>query len=176
MKVALHICCGVCAVGAVERLRSEGHEVYGFFFNPNIHPFAEYEKRLEAARRVSGEMSFPLEVGRYDSGHWMRETMLFRDDPEGGRRCLVCYAIRLEETVRYMERIRADAFTTTLSISPHKSFEMVTRVGGEVGKDRFLAVDFKKRDGFKRSVDGAKEWGLYRQDYCGCIYSLRKKS
>lgn len=174
MKIVLHICCGVCAAGAAERLISDGHEVTGFFFNPNIQPFAEYQRRLIAARRVAEELAFPLEVGRYDSGEWIRDTMLFRDEPEGGKRCRVCFWIRLKETFLWMERHRADAFATTLSISPHKSFGDIRKIGVQIGGEKFLAEDFKKRDGFKRSIERAKEWDLYRQHYCGCMYSMGK--
>ena len=91
MKVVLHICCGVCAAGVVERLNTEGHEVYGFFYNPNIHPQEEYERRLEAVRKVAKEMNFPLEVGSYTPEEWFAETRALENEPEGGKRCEVCF-------------------------------------------------------------------------------------
>ena len=174
MRIVLHICCGVCAAGAVERLTSEGHEVHGLFYNPNIHPLAEYERRLAAARRAAAELNFPLQAGPYTPEDWLTSTTGLEDEPEGGRRCEVCVRDRLEKTCLYTERHGYDAFTTTLTISPHKSAEMVNRVGRELGGDRFMPRDFKKKEGFKRASELAKKWALHRQSYCGCVYSLRE--
>jgi len=173
MKIVLHICCGVCAAGVVERLTSEGHQVLGLFYNPNIHPLEEYQRRLEVARRVARELDFPLEVGPYTPEEWLKETSSLADEPEGGRRCEVCFRLRLKQTYLYMKEHGWDAFATTLTISPRKSAEAVNRVGGEVGGERFIARDFKKKEGFKRTIELAKKWALYRQNYCGCLYSRR---
>ena len=175
MKVVLHICCGVCAAGVVERLNTEGHEVYGFFYNPNIHPQEEYERRLEAVRKVAKEMNFPLEVGSYTPEEWFAETRALENEPEGGKRCEVCFRYRLEKAYLYLLDSGLDAFTTTLTISPQKSAEVVNRVGQEIGGDRFLVRDFKKKAGFQRTTELARKWSLYHQNYCGCIYSLRRK-
>jgi predicted adenine nucleotide alpha hydrolase (AANH) superfamily ATPase len=175
MKVVLHICCGVCAAGAVERLTSEGHQVQGYFYNPNIHPQEEYQRRLEVARQVSTELGFPLEIGLYTPEIWIAEAGPLADEPEGGERCEICFRLRLDRTYQYMRESGADAFTTTLTISPHKSVEVVNRVGQEIGGKRFLTRDFKKKAGFQRAMELAKKWHLYRQDYCGCIHSLRQK-
>ena len=174
MKILLHICCGVCAAGVVERLTSEGHEVIGLFHNPNIHPLEEYNRRLEVAREVAKKLNFPLEVTPYTPEGWLKETSALKDEPEGGKRCEVCFRLRLQKTYLYMEERDCDAFTTTLTISPHKSAVVVNRVGLEIGGNKFLARDFKKKDGFKRAMELAKRWNLYHQDYCGCIYSMRK--
>jgi len=173
MKVVLHICCGVCAAGAVEALVTEGHEVLGFFYNPNIHPAEEYQKRLETARRVAQELKFQLEVPAYEPEEWFSQTSSLKDEPEGGKRCQVCYRLRLEKTYDYTAACEADAFTTTLTISPHKSAQAINKIGQEIGGERFLMRDFKKKDGSKRAVQSAKRLELYRQDYCGCIYSMR---
>ena len=173
MKIVLHICCGVCAGGVVERLASEGHQVLGFFYNANIHPLEEYQKRLETDYEVARELDFPLEVGNYNPEAWLAETASLAGEPEGGRRCQVCFRIRLRETRLYSERQGADCFTTTLTISPHKSASVINLVGQEVGGDRFLARDFKKRAGFQRANELAREWMLHRQNYCGCVYSQR---
>jgi predicted adenine nucleotide alpha hydrolase (AANH) superfamily ATPase len=174
MKVVLHICCGVCAAGAAETLIKEGHQVIGFFYNPNIHPEVEYQKRLDVAVRVAEELDFSLEAGLYTPEEWLRLTESLKNEPEGGARCPVCYRIRLEKTFEYMVACGADAFTTTLTISPHKSAQIINGIGQEIGGDKFLVRDFKKKDGFKRAVQLAKKWELYRQDYCGCIYSMKK--
>jgi len=173
MKVVLHICCGVCAAGAAERLKAEGHEVIGFFCNPNIFPEEEYRKRLEVARETSRLLEFPLFEDSYRPEEWLGKIRGLEQEPEGGKRCEVCFRVRLEETFRFMKDEGADAFTSTLTISPHKSAEAVFQIGKEIGGERFLARDFKKKDGFKRSQEIAREKGLYRQDYCGCRFSLK---
>ena len=175
MKIVLHICCGVCAAGAAEALAREGHRVLGFFYNPNIHPVEEYQKRLDVASKVAKELNFPLEAGAYNPEEWLKLTNSLKEEPEGGRRCQVCYRLRLEKAYDYMIACGADAFTTTLTISPHKSAQVINKIGREIGGDKFLVRDFKKKDGFKRAVQLAKKWELYRQDYCGCIYSMTQK-
>ncbi len=174
MKVILHICCGVCAAGVVERLTSEGHEVLGLFYNPNIHPLEEYERRLEATHKVAKELNFPLEAGPYTPEEWFKETSSLENEPEGGKRCEVCFRLRLKKTYLYLLERGWDAFTTTLTVSPRKSAKVINKAGQEIGGDKFLARDFKKKEGFKRATELAKKWALYRQNYCGCIYSMRR--
>lgn len=175
MKIILHICCGVCAGGVVERLTSEGHQVRGLFYNPNIHPLAEYEKRLEAADKVAKELNFPLEAGPYIPEEWFQETSSLEKEPEGGKRCEVCFRLRLKQSYLYLMDCGGDAFTTTLTVSPRKLAKVVNQVGQEIGGDRFLVRDFKKQAGFQRATELAKKWALYQQNYCGCIYSLRSR-
>ena len=171
MKVALHICCGVCAAGAAERLTSEGHQVYGFFYNPNIHPQEEYQRRLEAAHQVAKELNFPLEAGPYQPEDWFTEIKGLEKEPEGSKRCEVCFRHRLKQTYLYMQDAGLDAFTTTLTIGPQKSAAVINRVGQEIGDDRFLVRDFKKQAGFQRASELARKWSIHRQHYCGCVYS-----
>jgi len=173
MKIALHVCCGVCAAGVAERLMAEGHQVYGFFYNPNIQPAAEYERRREVAEEVARRLGFPLTVGSYTPDDWLAATQSLADEPEGGRRCAVCFRQRLEATHRFMQDINYETFATTLTVSPHKDAALINRLGEEIGGADFLARDFKKQDGFTRTMALAREWGLYRQRYCGCIYSRR---
>lgn len=175
MKVALHICCGLCAAGAVEKLTAEGHQVYGFFYNPNIHPREEYQRRLEAAYRVARELDFPLEEGSYRPEDWFAEASSLADEPEGGKRCEVCFRHRFKMTYLYMQDSWLDAFTTTLTIGPQKPAAVINRAGQEIGGDRFLVRDFKKKAGFQRASELARKWAIHRQHYCGCIYSLREK-
>lgn len=175
MKVVLQICCGVCAAGVVTTLMDEGHEVTGYFCNPNIYPELEYRRRLAAARTVATMLSFPLITAPYNNEEWQQLCAPYAAAPEGGERCEHCFRLRLESTHRFMLSSGAEAFTTTLTISPHKSAETVNRVGRELGGDSFMARDFKKKDGFKRAIEAARQWGLYRQDYCGCIYSLMER-
>ncbi|MFC2034362.1 epoxyqueuosine reductase QueH [Chloroflexota bacterium] len=174
MKVILHICCGICAAGVVERLTSEGHQVNGFFYNPNIHPQEEYQRRLEVACKVSEELNFPLETESYKPEEWLKATDSLKDEPEGGQRCALCFQIRLDKTFQYLQNTGGDVFATTLSISPHKSVKVINQVGQEIGGEQFLIRDFKKKAGFQRTIELAKEWSLYQQNYCGCLYSLKK--
>lgn len=174
MKIVLHICCGVCAAGVAKTLATEGHQVIGFFHNPNIHPAPEYRKRLETAHRVAQILNFPLEAGPYTPEEWLKATEPLKHEPEGGNRCKVCFKLRLEQTYYYLTNRGADAFTTTLTISPHKSAQVINKIGREIGGDKFLARDFKKKEGFKQAIQLAKQWELYRQNYCGCIYSRKQ--
>ncbi len=176
MKIVLHICCGVCAAGVVDRLTLEGHEVLGLFYNPNIHPVEEYERRLEATHKVAKELNFPLAVAPYIPEEWFVETSSLENEPEGGRRCEVCFRLRLRKTYLYLEEHGWDAFTTTLTVSPRKSADVINQVGLEIGRDRFLVRDFKKKAGFQQATELAKKWALHRQNYCGCLYSQRERT
>lgn len=174
MKIVLHICCGVCAAGAAHTLLDEGHEVTGYFYNPNIQPVEEYNRRLNSARQACTNLGIEMTAGPYDTDAWTESTLKLKDEPEGGRRCELCYRIRLQQTYLHTMNIRADAFTTTLTISPHKSAQIINTIGHETGGALYLPRDFKKKEGFKRAITLAKSWGLYRQSYCGCLYSLRR--
>jgi len=173
MKTLLHICCGICAVSVGERLISEGHDVTGFFYNPNIHPSEEYERRLQVAQDVANWLKIRLIVPAYEPEGWLEQTREFTREPEGGKRCAVCFRIRLQAAFDHLLNSNFDAFTTTLTVSPHKSAAVVNQIGTEIGGDKFLVRDFKKKDGFKRSNEIAKQLGLYHQHYCGCVYSLK---
>ncbi len=173
MNIILHICCGVCAAGAADVLLKEGHQVTGYFYNPNVYPEEEYRLRLEAARYSAEKLGFELVEGPYEPGNWMSAVGAYQDGPEGGQRCLICYRLRMEKTFGFMRKRGADAFTSTLTISPHKSAESINRIGTEINSSSFIARDFKKKDGCKRAARLARSWELYRQNYCGCVYSLK---
>ena len=155
-------------------LLSEGHGVTGYFYNPNIYPENEYVLRLEAARRTADKLKFDLATDPCDIEKWNSATMELGGEPEGGARCSTCYRIRLEKTFGFMRYIGSDAFTSTLTISPHKSAAEINHIGEEIGGKNYLSRDFKKKDGFKRAMQTARDWGLYRQNYCGCIYSMQE--
>lgn len=173
MKVVLHICCGVCAAGVVERLKSEGYDVLGLFYNPNIHPPEEYARRLDAARYVASELHFRMEESPCNPDEWVSKAGHLASEPEGGKRCEICYRLRLEKTFYFMKDNAFDAFTTTLTTSPHKPATLINQIGREIGGDLFLARDFKKKDGFKGSTELSRKWNIYHQNYCGCAYSIR---
>ncbi|MCX6007171.1 MAG: epoxyqueuosine reductase QueH [Chloroflexi bacterium] len=172
MKVILHVCCGVCAAGAASVLLSENHRVTGYFYNPNIYPESEYYRRLEAAGKTAGHLGFEFIEGPYDPAAWLSNTETLKHEPEGGKRCTICYHVRLQKSYEFMLEKGYDAFTSTLTISPHKSALIINAIGAEIGGDKFMARDFKKKEGFKKATELARNWDLYRQNYCGCIYSL----
>jgi predicted adenine nucleotide alpha hydrolase (AANH) superfamily ATPase len=173
MKIALHICCAVCASGAAEKLIRLGYQVQGFFYNPNIYPEAEYRRRLEDAHKAAGELGFRLDEGPYLPDNWARAVSGLENEPEGGKRCLVCFKLRLEKTYQYMQASGCDSFTSTITMGSNKPARVIAKIGREIAGDTFADMDFKKQDGIKRANELTGKWGLYRQHYCGCLYSLR---
>jgi hypothetical protein len=171
MKILLHICCGVCAAGTVKQLKEEGYEVTGFYYNPNIYPEEEYFKRLDGVQRVSEKNDFKLIIGNYNVKNWFDKISGTENEKESGKRCNICFQIRLEETFNIFKKGNFDFFTTTLTISPHKKSAVINHIGKNISKRNFLVKDFKKREGFKQAIREADILGLYRQDYCGCIFS-----
>lgn len=174
MKVLLHICCAVCATYCLQRLRQEGYEVSGYFYNPNIQPEEEYLRRLRETRKLARAENFPLIVGDYNLDDWFAQIKGWEKEPEGGRRCLRCFSLRLKKAAEVAKKKSFSAFTTTLTISPHKNAQAINETGGNIGKGLFLPRDFKKQDGFKRTQELSKQYNFYHQDYCGCIYSLNE--
>ena len=173
IKVLLHICCGVCAAGAAEQLLAEGFDVTGYFYNPNIYPYGEYQKRLEAAGKAAEELKFSLKEGLYTPDEWTAAAESLEDEPEGGKRCEVCFRYRLENTYSVLNEYGFDYYTTTLTAGPRKPAAVVNRIGAGIGGEKFLIRDFKKKAGFQRATSLAKEWGIHRQHYCGCVHSIR---
>lgn len=169
----LHICCAPDALYVMELLRKD-YNVEGFFYNPNIHPREEYLLRLQESRKVSKTAGFNLIEGFYDDARWFEITKKFKDEPEKGRRCDVCYAMRLEKTAEKAAELGFDIFTTVMSLSPWKKAEAMNRIGRMFAhrfRIAFLEANFKKKDGFKKSIELSREHELYRQNYCGCVYS-----
>ena len=174
--ILVHACCASCSSYVLEHL-AETYEVTAYFFNPNVQPDDEYELRLAEMRSVCGKLGIRLIEGDYPKDRWRAEIEPFESLPERSERCWTCYRFRLEETARKAAEIGFALFTTTLSVSPHKSHEKIVAVGREAAARRgieFLAEDFKKKDGFKISVARSRERGLTRQDYCGCPMSLEE--
>jgi len=175
-RILVHACCAPDALYVFGVLGGD-YEVTGFFSNSNIHPAEEYGRRLEEARMVSGRLGVPLLEDSYDPQAWLHLTMKFRDEPEKGRRCDVCYALRLARTAKAAAAGGFDAFGTVLTLSPWKKSAVINRIGRQFGRrygPAFLEADFKKRDGFRKSLALSRTHGLYRQDYCGCRYSMRR--
>lgn len=176
--ILAHLCCAPDALYVVGLLQAE-YEVVGLFYNPNIHPEEEYRLRLAEARRVAEHLRFKLIEDIYDPETWFRLTEKFKSEPEKGRRCNICFAWRLERTARKALEAGFPLFTTIMSVSPWKNSAVLNRIGRMTARKyglKFLEADFKKKDGFNRSVRLSREFGLYRQNYCGCMYSRRPAS
>ncbi len=177
MKLLLHVCCGPDVTVALERL-PETERLALFFDNPNLHPYEEYRRRVEAFKKVADHFGVDVIFGEYDPDGWSRLTAGLEDEPEGGRRCLVCIAHRLRNTAERAKREGFDTIASVFSTSPHKDAQWINAEGEKVAAEyglRHLATNFKKKDGFKRSVQLSRELGLYRQNYCGCVHSLRNR-
>jgi hypothetical protein len=174
-KVLLHACCGVCFCACSERLLNEGYIVEGFFYNPNIFPFDEYRRRKGAMDSAAKNLKVAIIEGPYCYQDWMDRCSPYADEPEGGRRCEVCIKMRLVETFRIMQEKEFDYFTTTLTVSPHKKSKVVFTIAKEIGESCFLDIDFKKKGGFNRTIALAKKYDIYRQNYCGCVYSQKDR-
>lgn len=176
----LHSCCAPCSSYVLEYL-SRYFKITVFYYNPNIYPEEEYSKRVREQRQLIVKMSLENEVdfieGEYDKERFYHMSRGLEELQEGGERCFRCYALRLEETAALAKKLGCDWFTTTLSISPMKNAKKLNEIGEELGRVygvNYLPSDFKKKDGYKRSVELSKIFGLYRQDYCGCVFSKRQ--
>ena len=172
-RLLLHSCCGPCSSYVLEYL-TRYFDVTILFYGPNIQPEAEYQKRLLWQREVLKHLPAEILECEYDGGAFEEIARGYEDAPEGGERCTRCFLLRLEETARQAAAHGFDWYCTTLTVSPHKDPERINRIGREMGEKygvRWLPSDFKKRNGYLRSIQLAKEYGLYRQDWCGCAYS-----
>jgi len=170
-----HVCCGPDAIYAVALLQAD-HEVTGLFYNPNIDPPEEYGRRLAEAEKVERILGFRLLAGDYDRPRWEKAVRAFAGEPEKGRRCDICAAIRLDRTARLALERGIPAFTTIMSVSPRKNAAAINRIGRRIAAKyglRFLEADFKKKGGFEKSVELSRRCGLYRQNFCGCIHGRR---
>lgn len=175
----LHSCCAPCSSYVLSYL-SDYFKITVLYYNPNISPENEYKKRIDEQKRLISEMPFknPVQfIGcEYDPSVFLNSVKGMEDLPEGSERCFICYRIRLEETARIGKENGFDYFTTTLSISPYKNAEKLNTIGEDVGnqyKIKHLPCDFKKKNGYKKSIEFSHIYNLYRQDYCGCAFSRR---
>ncbi|MCD6117509.1 epoxyqueuosine reductase QueH [bacterium] len=172
-NLLLHVCCAPCSTYPITVLR-EDYDVTAYFYNPNIHPKREWKMRRDELTRFLERWDIPLIIEEYDAARWFRLIRGFEDEPEGGNRCEICFDMRLKKTAEFAARRGFDIFTTTLSVSPHKNAQLINKLGmdasGEFGVE-FYQANFKKKNGFKISVEISRKEGLYRQNFCGCIYS-----
>jgi epoxyqueuosine reductase len=172
MKVLLHICCGPCAIYPVKSLRQEGHEVAGFFYNPNIHPFSEYERRYQAVVAMSERLGLDTIYHRYDFEDFLKNISVLSSRDEQHR---WCWRVRLEETAKMAKQEGFEGFTTTLLSSPYQDISIIAALSQELACSQQLTfVNQPFRKGFAESHKAAKEWMLYHQNYCGCLYSEKE--
>lgn len=176
-SILLHSCCAPCSSYVLEYL-TQYFDITVFYFNPNISPENEYIKRIEEVRRLIKEMPCCKDVkfieGRYEKDEFFDCVKGLESEREGGARCIKCFVLRLEETARLAKEIDTDYFCTTLSISPLKNADNLNTVGEKMAEKygvKWLPSDFKKKDGYKRSIELSEQYSLFRQDYCGCVFS-----
>ena len=169
----LHSCCGPCSSACIERLK-DYFKITVIYYNPNIEPLSEYEHRKSEQMRLLKELDIAFLDCDYDNEVFRDLTKNLSLEPEGGKRCAVCFGIRLKQTAVVAKENNFDYFGTTLTVSPHKNSQLINKIGEKIGEKigiKFLYSDFKKKDGYKRSIELSKEYNLYRQNYCGCLYS-----
>lgn len=175
-KIVIHACCAICSAYPISYLKDMGYEVCVYFYNPNIHPAEEYQKRLDAQRTLCRHLECELVEAEYNVGEYYDFVKGFENEPEKGLRCDKCFELRLRKTAEYAKTIGAECFTTSIVISPHKNFAKLTAIGEKIAEEtgiKYLAVDFKKNDGFLKTNKISKELNLYRQNYCGCSFAMR---
>lgn len=179
-KMLLHSCCGPCSTQVINVLRKD-YDITVFYYNPNIQPEEEYKHRLAEQKRFCSEVGIDVIDLPYDTNEFMCQIKGYENEREGGERCRICFDLRLNKTALLAKEKGFDIFATTLSVSPHKNTIVINEVGQEASRKHeieFLAGNFKKQDGYKKSIEFAKQYNLYRQNYCGCGFSKveREKS
>ena len=179
-SLLLHACCAPCSSACLEYL-NENFNITIFYYNPNISPKEELEKRLNEEKRLVAEMPLSGEIkvidGEYNYDEFLETVKGLEGVPEGGERCFRCYRLRLEKTAALAKEKGFDYFCTTLSISPLKNSQKINEIGESVAKDygvKWLPSDFKKKNGYKRSIELSRQYGLYRQNFCGCVFSEKE--
>lgn len=174
-KILLHSCCGPCSSAVIERLKPN-FEITVFYYNPNIYPKEEFEKRLQNQKIViENNLGVNLVSPNYDEMEYLEKVKGLEAEKEGGKRCDVCFYLRLKQTAIFAKEQGYDFFGTTLTVSSHKNAEHINKIGEEIAQEvgiPFLYSDFKKHDGYKRSIVLSREMNLYRQNYCGCRFSI----
>lgn len=180
-KLLLHSCCGPCSSYVLEYL-TKHFDILLHYYNPNIFPESEFEKRLAEQEKLLRSMPMQGKVilitQKYDHDEFLEAAAGLENEPEGGARCSECFRLRMEAAAKKALELGCDFFATTLSVSPHKNAGILNEIGEELENKygvRHLPADFKKREGYKRSIELAAEYDLYRQDYCGCEFAMRSE-
>lgn len=177
----LHSCCAPCSSYVLEYL-SQYFQITVFYYNPNIYPDEEYYKRVEEQKQFIQKFPAKNKIrfmeGNFDKDRFYATVKGLENVPEGGERCFRCYELRLREAAEKASALNMDYFTTTLSISPLKNAAKLNEIGLSLAKEygiQYLISDFKKKNGYKRSVELSQQYGMYRQDYCGCVFSKQER-
>ena len=173
-KILLHACCGICSGYPISLLKDSGYEVIVYFCNPNLDTEEEYEKRLEAQKIVCKNFNTELLAEKYNHNEFLSFIKGLEKEPERGKRCQKCIELRLNMTAKKASTLGIDKFTTSLVISPHKDFQMISEIGVSIAKDyglKYLPFNFRKQDGFLKTNTLSKELKIYRQNYCGCEFA-----
>mgnify|MGYP001553747810 CR=1 FL=1 len=173
-RLLLHTCCAPCAAPSLERALSDDFDVTLYFSNSNIFPEDEFHKRLQETRRLAEIFNVLIEEDEYDHALWLERVKGLEHEPEKGSRCEVCFDYSLHRTSELCQRYELDCFATTLTLSPHKVSRIIFAIGSRY--PNFESLDFKKRGGFQRSIELCRDYDIYRQNYCGCEFSLRDKN
>ncbi len=175
-KLLLHSCCGPCSTHVIEVLKSQ-YDLTIFYYNPSIFPQDEYLKRLDEQKRYAEIVGVKVLAVNYDENEFLSKIKGLELEKEGGKRCEVCFEIRLRKTAELCKELGFDIFATTLSVSPHKNSNKINEIGKRIAEEigvKYLEESFKKKDGYLNSIRLSNKYGLYRQNYCGCRFSLRK--
>ena len=176
-KLLLHSCCGPCSTHVIDVLKSK-YDLTIFYYNPSIFPQEEYFKRLEEQKRYAEIVGVKVISLDYDENEFLSKVKGLELEREGGKRCEVCFEIRLKKTAQLCKELGFDIFATTLTVSPHKNSFIINSIGKKVAEEegvQYLEESFKKKDGFLNSIRLANKYNLYRQNYCGCRFSIRKE-
>lgn len=177
MKLLLHICCGPCGIYVAKKLR-EQYQVTLFFYNPNIYPKEECQKRFAEVKRWASQENFELIEGRFNQEDWLEKVKGLENEPEGGARCPVCYYMRLEEAAKFAAERGFTYLASTLTIGRNKKASIINLIGKSLAEKydlEFIEADWKKRGGQEEARKLSKKFGLYRQDYCGCKFSISRE-
>lgn len=175
-KVILHACCAPCALYPIQKLLNDGYRPVVFYFNPNIFPFSEYEIRRNEIKNYCFQNDIEFFEDDYDIKLFYEKVKGFENEPEKGKRCSICFDLRLRKTALFALKQNIDCFTTTLSVSPHKNSKQIFEIAKKIEQEynvKFLEYDFKKQNGFLISRKLAKQYEMYAQTYCGCEFSIR---
>lgn len=172
MRILLHVCCGPCTIYPLQLLRAQGHRVEGYFFNPNIHPYKEFKKRINTLKELADLEKFPININQnYGLREYLRRVVFHEQE-----RCSVCYDLRLEEVARTAGKMNVDAFSSTLLYSRYQNHALIREKSELLAQKFGVAFHYQDfRSGWQEGIDRAKEMGLYRQPYCGCIYSEQER-
>lgn len=175
-KILLHACCGICSGYPISLLQDMGYTVIVYFYNPNIYPHEEYNKRLEAERTLCKHFGCELLIGEYEPEVYYKFVEGLENEPEKGKRCDKCFELRLSQAAKKAKELGIEEFTTSMVISPHKDYEKLTFIGEKVASNyglRYISTNFRKQDGFLKTNQISKSLNLYRQNYCGCKFAMK---